>query len=98
MDKLSHLISKAVDVGEWKSPTSGKNGPAISHLMFADDLILFGQANESQMRRVLNILQEFCSLSGQQVSQPKTSIPISRNVPLETRRVSTNISGFKESP
>ncbi|MCH83160.1 hypothetical protein A2U01_0003975, partial [Trifolium medium] len=65
MDKLSHLICHAVNQGEWKPIKVGRNGPVISHLMFADDLLLFGQAKVLQMQCVMRILDEFCTLSGQ---------------------------------
>lgn len=74
MDKLSHLICEAVEDGVWKAPKAGRNGPTISHLMFADDLLLFGQATSNQMECVLHILRKFCLLAGQKVSIEKTSI------------------------
>lgn len=37
----------------------------MSHLMFADDLVLFGEASERQMSCVLSILNLFCAISGQ---------------------------------
>jgi hypothetical protein len=43
MDKLSHLIMEAIDDGKWKPMRAGRNGPLISHLMFADDLLLIKQ-------------------------------------------------------
>lgn len=49
MDKLSHIISKAVDDGHWKPMKMGRQGPQISHLMFADDLLLCAHANLVQM-------------------------------------------------
>lgn len=59
MDKLSHLISHAVSEGSWKSLRAGSRGPWVSHLMFADDLLLFGQANAKQMQCVFDILKNF---------------------------------------
>jgi hypothetical protein len=97
MDKLSHLIVQAVDEGKWKGIKAGRNGPTVSHLMFADDLLLFGEANENQMRCVIETLQQFCDMSGQQVSHEKTSILFSRNVERGTRNNLLRISGFKET-
>ncbi|MCH79574.1 putative ribonuclease H protein [Trifolium medium] len=54
MDKLSHMILQGVQDGDWKPMRAGRNGPLISHLMFADDLILFAEATTTaQMNIVL---------------------------------------------
>lgn len=45
MDKLSHLILEAIEEGSWSPIRAGRSGPLISHLMFADDLLLFGKAS-----------------------------------------------------
>ncbi|PNY06740.1 endonuclease/exonuclease/phosphatase family protein [Trifolium pratense] len=38
-----------VQEGEWKAIKAGREGPIISHLMFADDFLLFGQATDARM-------------------------------------------------
>jgi hypothetical protein len=73
MDKLSHMISHLVNEGKWKGIKVGRTCPTLSHLMFADDLLLFGQATEDQMNCVKHILEKFCVQSGQKVIQEKTS-------------------------
>lgn len=80
MDKLSHLIAQEVEEGNWVGLRAGRRGPVISHLMFADDLLLFGRASVSQLECVLRVLNTFCLLSGHQVSKEKTPILFSRNV------------------
>ncbi|GAU38532.1 hypothetical protein TSUD_320040 [Trifolium subterraneum] len=69
MDKLSHLILHVVNQGAWRGIQAGRNGPMVSHLMFADDLLLFGEATEAQMQCVTTILNTFCGLSGQEANQ-----------------------------
>lgn len=86
MDKLSHLISQAVEDGNWKPMKAGRTGPQISHLMFVDDLLLFGEATEKQMNCVMQVLGQFCALSGQQVSNENTTIMFSKNVGSSSRR------------
>jgi hypothetical protein len=66
--------------------------------MFADDLILFAEANVEQMVVVLNILNHFCQLSGQQISQEKTSIMFSKNVSTQLREELVMMSGCNETP
>jgi hypothetical protein len=46
----------------------------ISHLMFADDLLSLVEANERQMNCIMEILNEFCKTSSQEVSNDKTNI------------------------
>jgi hypothetical protein len=97
MDKLSHIIAESIDKGEWKPMRAGRHGLVISHLMFADDLLIFGQATEEGMTTVMHVLNKFCNMSGQQVNYDKSSIFFSRNVPESKRVALSNISGLKET-
>lgn len=45
MDKLSHLITEAIEKGSWTSLRARRHGPSVSHLMFADDVLLVGEGN-----------------------------------------------------
>lgn len=44
---------------------AGKNGPIISHLMFADDTLLFGEATQREAEAFPGILNLYCNGSGQ---------------------------------
>lgn len=50
MERLSQLISLAVEQHFWKPICLSRNGPPLSHLCFADDLILFGEASLYQAK------------------------------------------------
>ncbi|PNY01940.1 ribonuclease H [Trifolium pratense] len=97
MDKLSHLVTEEVDKGLWIPMKAGRNGPIISHLMFADDLLLFGQATHNTMNSVMNTLTKFCQMSGQQVNHTKTSIFYSKNVSRPIRDDLNALSSFTEA-
>ncbi|XP_045810188.1 uncharacterized protein LOC123904586 [Trifolium pratense] len=64
MDKLTHLIAESVDSENWHPLKVGRSRPPISHLMFADDLLLFGKATEINMKAITDSLDRFCDLSG----------------------------------
>ncbi|XP_058784072.1 uncharacterized protein LOC131658836 [Vicia villosa] len=96
MEKLSHLIEQAVNNNEWKPFRIGTHGKHISHLMFADDLLLFGKASEKHMVSVMNTLQQLCNMSGQEISQDKSSILFSNNVPRSLRNRLVGITNFRE--
>lgn len=93
MDKLS---LEAVEEGLWRPLKAGKNGPLIFHLMFVDDLLLFGQASCDQIKCVKGVLDKFCAMSGQNVSAEKTSMLFSRNVVSSMRRTIVAAAGFRE--
>lgn len=54
--------------------------PPISHLAFADDLLLFAEASEEQAAVISRVLHDFCASSGQKVSMDKTRVYFSENV------------------
>ncbi|XP_017604120.1 uncharacterized protein LOC108450865 [Gossypium arboreum] len=46
MDWLSHLIHTEMEVGNWDPIRLSRAGPEISHLFFADDLVIFCKAQK----------------------------------------------------
>lgn len=54
---------------------------AVSHLFFADDLMLFAKANEKGSEAIKDVLDLFCEESGQRVNYEKSCIYFSPNVP-----------------
>lgn len=81
MVRLSHIIYKAVQEVRWKGIKTSRNGPTISHLFFANDMVLFTEANESQVDTVLECLNWFCTGSCQKVMNlTKSQICFSNNV------------------
>lgn len=57
-----------------------RGGPQISHLFFADDLLLFGEASSEQIKVMRSCLENFCIASGQKVSLEKSRLLVSHNV------------------
>lgn len=93
MEKLSHLIHAAVGAGKWKPVKASGYGPPISHLFFADDLILFSKASCFQARSVKKCLDVFCNLSGQEVSFDKSLLFCSPNTRKKLARKISKICG-----
>ncbi|CAL2228907.1 unnamed protein product [Prunus armeniaca] len=93
MEKLSHIINDHVSSGTWKSVKVARNGPAISHLFFADDLILFGEASIHQAKLMKHCLDLFCGASGQQVNFDKSRICCSPNTDSGIASTIANICG-----
>lgn len=80
MEHLTQLIQKSVRAGQWMCIRASRNGPPVSHLLFADDLFLFGKATEKQARVMAGCLEEFCRVSGQKINTAKSLLYVSKNV------------------
>lgn len=57
----------------------GPSAPSISHMLFADDAYIFCQASVDSAECVLQILNSFEKVSGQQININKSSIFFSNN-------------------
>lgn len=71
-----------------------RNGPVLSHLFFADDMILFGEASERQIRLMLNCLNDFCLASGQKINYHKSNLFCSKAVSGDVASLLSNMSGI----
>lgn len=81
LEKLSHLINEAVSMGQWIPLSITSRGPHLSHVCFADDIVLFVEASTAQLSSMMAILNSFCDASGEKVSLAKSKILVSKNVP-----------------
>lgn len=79
MDKLPHMISDAAHESNWEGMRARRNGSEVAHLIFADDLLLFGKAFVNQIKTIKNVLNKKNSTSGQQISYEDSSIIFSKN-------------------
>ncbi|XP_042486865.1 uncharacterized protein LOC122091540 [Macadamia integrifolia] len=63
-----------------------RHSEAISHMAFADDLILFGRATIQEARVFQSILEAYCARSGQSLNVNQTRAQFSPNVPSSLKR------------
>ncbi|XP_061370519.1 uncharacterized protein LOC133313201 [Gastrolobium bilobum] len=82
MEKLAQLIQMAVETEAWKPIVLRKNAPPISHLLFADDIILCAEASLEQAHVINQVLRVFSDAFGQKISKEKTRVFFSKNVSL----------------
>ncbi|KAA3486895.1 Retrovirus-related Pol polyprotein LINE-1 [Gossypium australe] len=94
MDWLGHLIRSEIDTGRRKPIQLSRSGLAISHLFFADDLVIFCKAHCDQACLLKNILDQFCEVSGHKISTRKSNIYFSKGVPLLHSRVTKSTFSF----
>ncbi|XP_060973692.1 uncharacterized protein LOC133038980 [Cannabis sativa] len=77
---LSKLISREEEGGGIHGIKIAYSAPPVSHLMFADDTILFARANESEAKKLIDCISAYEDWSGQKCSKPKSSILFSKNL------------------
>ncbi|KAI0493816.1 hypothetical protein KFK09_023941 [Dendrobium nobile] len=70
-------------------------GPRISHLLYADDVIMFSKANKKEVLGVKRILHNFCEWTGQKINYSKSIILFGKNVERKRKRSLSRIMGFK---
>ena len=95
MERLCHQIDLSVAKKEWKPISLSRGGPALSHVCFADDLILFAEASISQIRVIRKVLERCCGASGQKVSLEKSLIFFSANVHWDLANSISTESGIR---
>lgn len=81
MEKLALLIDDQVRNGSWNPVKISREGPVISHLFFADDILLFTKASHSQVQLVTKVMEDFCNSSGLKVNLEKSRAMCSPRIP-----------------
>ena len=69
---LHGLITQATTQGDIKGYSLCRNGPRLTHPLFADDSLLFCRATTRECQKILDILEVYGSCSGQQINRNKT--------------------------
>lgn len=82
MERLAHRIRLETEKGVWKPIRLTRGDTMLTHLFFADDVVLFGEASLEQIEVIKDCLQDFCHSSGQKkkVSLKKSRIHLSSNL------------------
>ncbi|XP_074297820.1 uncharacterized protein LOC141628601 [Silene latifolia] len=75
---LSSMIRRKVEEGVLHGIRVAPSSPVVSHLLFADDSLIFVKANETRAGVVMDLLGQYESASGQLVSKEKTTVSFSK--------------------
>ncbi|KAL0006953.1 hypothetical protein SO802_008455 [Lithocarpus litseifolius] len=78
MKGLNGMIKKAEMNGDIHGFSLCTRGPKLTHLLFADDCLLFCRATINECGRVLDILKDYEEASRQKINKTKTALFFSK--------------------
>ncbi|CAN1320599.1 LINE-1 reverse transcriptase homolog [Linum perenne] len=78
---LSYMLHNEVRKGGIVGVKLNPQCPILTHVMFADDTVIFGRADMKEMRKVAEVLRQYCYISGQEINEHKSAIFFSANTP-----------------
>ncbi|KAL5565930.1 hypothetical protein UlMin_029094 [Ulmus minor] len=95
---LSRLFLRKVESGLIHGFKLSRGGPSLHHLMFADDIFVFGKACITEASHIKETLDTFCSWSGLSFNSSKSSIFFSGNTRGAIANQLTDFLGFEHIP
>ena len=98
MEVLGAFITEKCVSMLWDPIKASREGLAFSHLFFAEDLVLFAKVDRKNCLAVRDVLDSFCSLLEQKVSNAKSRVFFSPNVNPDTRANLCEILEFQSTP
>ena len=78
-EALSRALNKAQELGSYVGIRLAKDIPPLSHLSYADDMLIFGRARPQEVDNLAHIIRTYCSLAGLSLNDEKCSILWSPN-------------------
>ncbi|XP_020673031.1 uncharacterized protein LOC110092712 [Dendrobium catenatum] len=92
----SQLMSNSIEqrgqnIGIQISP----RGPRITHLLYADDVLIFSHVSKEIAKEVKGIVEDFCNWTGQRINVNKSHIIFGHGVSNPRRNKIAKVFGFK---
>ncbi|KAJ4745251.1 RNA-directed DNA polymerase (reverse transcriptase)-related family protein [Rhynchospora pubera] len=91
MEMLSRRLTKALREGKISGVKLAHTSPTITHLMYADDLILLGGTRHGELEQFIHILNQFADASGLMMNPEKSKLWLSAACGQETINRTTQL-------
>lgn len=95
MNVFSCLMADAESDNQCRGISFARRGPSISHLLCADDLILFFKEDDHSPGFIKHILDTFCDKAGLSINVQKSNLVMSPNTPRVVKSYLTHLFGVE---
>uniref|UniRef100_A0A803Q0M3 Reverse transcriptase domain-containing protein n=1 Tax=Cannabis sativa TaxID=3483 RepID=A0A803Q0M3_CANSA len=96
---LTRILLSEESKGNLNGFSFSREGPSISHLMYADDLLIFLKADQRNRETVIKAIDKYCNWSGQRINVSKSKLFFSKNCSARCReeflQISSRLEGWR---
>ncbi|KAL9668229.1 hypothetical protein QQ045_002606 [Rhodiola kirilowii] len=85
MEWFSRVLKAGDRFGIFKAYTTKRPSIRINHLLFADDLLIFTNGAKNSVRKLLDVIDNFCTFSGQQLNSSKSILVFPKDFPTDRK-------------
>lgn len=93
---LSRLLARAESDGALSGIKISRHSPKGTHLMYADDLVIYCKANTQEATSAIAYFNQYCEWTGQEINWHKSVVHYSKNVQPQLQRDIGNILSIQE--
>ena len=94
--ELHGLLTQSAVRGDIHGFFLSRRSPPLTHLLFANNSLLFYRSNPEECQKIMEISQVYELSSGQQINKAKTTIFFSHSTSEERRMMIKNTLGVEE--
>lgn len=96
-----NTLSAALHLAEFNVELEGvqfaQRGPCVTHLMYADDIVLFFKVSHNSYETIKDTLDDFFKVSGLALNPSKSSVIFSPNTPCALKEECSSLLGSRPS-
>ena len=93
---LSRMLEKEFTLKNIDGVKASASAPPITHVMYADDIILFSKATRNNAEAIVKCIQKYCEWSGQSLNNAKSGVFFSKQATHQNRKAVKHILQMKK--
>ncbi|KAF5474793.1 hypothetical protein F2P56_006657 [Juglans regia] len=93
---FSRLLKNSFETGKIGQFVQARGTPIISHLMYADNIVIFANGGKRSMRVLMEVLNKYEEWTGQVLSKEKSAIFFSKKISVSRKHALLCSTGFTE--